>query len=76
VWDENGPAESLKQGLGSLVAATICYFVMTVEYVENLLFLYPELLLVLLAMTIVLGRYSGYRLMEIWRFRGFAKLTN
>ena len=76
VWDENGPAEALKQGLGSLVSATLCYFVMTIEYLENVLFLYPELLLILLAITIVLGRYSGYRLMEIWRFRDFAKLPS
>jgi hypothetical protein len=27
------------------------------------------LLLVVLAMTLLLGRYTGYRLTELWRFR-------
>jgi len=31
------------------------------------------LLLVVLAVILLLGRYSGYRLMELWRFRAFAR---
>lgn len=69
IWDENGPAAALRQGLGSLATATACYFVMNIEYVQHLLFVYPEILLVLLAVTILLGRYSGYRLTELWRSR-------
>ncbi len=76
VWDENGPATALKQGLGSLVAASLCYSVMTIEYLEHLFFVYPEILIVLLAMSILLGRYSGYRLLELWRFREFVKVAN
>ena len=30
---------------------------------------FPELLLLLLAATLLLGRYSGYRLLELRRFR-------
>lgn len=73
VWDENGPAAALQQGLGSLATAAACYFVMTIGYVEHLLFVYPEILLVLLAVSILLGRYSGYRLTELWRFRDLAR---
>lgn len=76
VWDENGPATALKQGLGSLLAATLCHFVMTIGYLEHLFFVYPEILIVLLAISILMGRYSGYRLMELWRFREFVKLAN
>jgi hypothetical protein len=76
VWDENGPATALKQGLGSLMAASLCHFVMTISFLEHLFFVYPEILIVLLAVSILLGRYSGYRLMELWRFREFAKLAN
>lgn len=73
IWDENGPAAAFKQGLGSLAVATVCYFAMSVQYVEHLLFFYPEILLVLMAFTVLLGRYSGYRLTELWRFRDLAK---
>jgi hypothetical protein len=73
IWDENGPGAAFKQGLGSLAVAAVCYFAMSIAYVEHLLFFYPEILLVLLAFTVLLGRYSGYRLTELWRFRELAK---
>jgi len=69
VWDERGPTESLKEGLGSLVVAIFCFLVMSVGFVEHLMFAFPELLLILLAATVLLGRYSGFRLTEIIRFR-------
>ena len=42
---------------------------MSNRYLEHLIFVFPELLLVILAMTLLLGRYTGYRLTELWRFR-------
>jgi hypothetical protein len=33
------------------------------------MFVFPELLLVTLAATLLLGRYTGYRLTELARFR-------
>jgi len=35
-------------------------------------FVFPESLLVLLAATLMLGRYSGYRLVELPRFKVLA----
>ncbi len=69
VWEENGSAEALTQGLGSLLVASLGYLVMSSTLLGHLVFVFPELLLVLLAMTLLLGRYSGYRLSELWRFR-------
>jgi hypothetical protein len=46
---------------------------MNIRAVEHLVFVFPELLLVLLAATLLLGRYSGYRLMDLYRFRELAK---
>jgi len=37
--------------------------------IQYLMFYFPELLLVVLACMILLGRYTGYRLMELRRFR-------
>jgi len=73
VWEERGASEALQQGLGSLLVAALAYLVMTVDYVEHLTFIFPELLLVLLAGILLLGRYSGYRLLELRRFRALVK---
>lgn len=68
-WDESGPREALTAGVGSLVVAIIGYLVMTHPLPAYLAFVFPELLLVLLAATLIMGRYTGYRLSELWRFR-------
>ena len=72
VWEERGASEALQQGLGSLVVAALVYLVMTLRYTEHLFFLFPELMLVLLAATLLLGRYTGYRLLELFRFKVLA----
>jgi hypothetical protein len=69
VWEERGPSEALQQGLGSLVVAAIAYLLMNIEALRHFIFVFPEMLLILLALTILLGRYSGYRLSELIRFK-------
>lgn len=73
VWEERGAGEAMQQGLGSLLVAAAAYSVMRIGYVEHLLFVFPELLLVFLACTLLLGRYKGYRLTELIRFKVFAE---
>jgi hypothetical protein len=34
-----------------------------------MVFIFPEILLLILAAILLLGRYSGYRLLELVRFR-------
>lgn len=72
-WDERGPAHAIREGVGSLVVASLAYVVMTWSRVEHLVFVFPELLLVLFAITLLIGRYSGYRLTELFRFRALAR---
>ena len=72
VWEERGSTEALQQGLGSLIVAAICYAAMDLDIVKHLVFVFPELLLLILAATLLLGRYTGYRLLELYRFRGLA----
>jgi hypothetical protein len=69
IWDERGPAEMLRLGVGSLAVAAVAHLVMVNAYVEHLCLVFPELLLVVLACTLLLGRYSGYRLFDLARFR-------
>jgi len=73
VWEERGATEALQQGLGSLVVAALAHLIMTIKHVEHLTFVFPELLLVLLAGTLLLGRYYGYRLLELRRFKELVK---
>jgi hypothetical protein len=73
VWEERGAREALQQGLGSLMVAAICYAVMGMDYLEHLVFVFPELLLLFLAATLLLGRYRGYRLSEFVRFRALER---
>ena len=69
VWEENGPGDAIRQGLGSLVVAVIGYLAMNIDHIAHLVFVFPESLLILLAVMLLSGRYAGFRLTELWRFR-------
>jgi hypothetical protein len=72
VWEERGAADAMRAGAGSLVVAIVAYIFMGLSWLEHLIFTFPELLLVVLAMVIVVGRYTGYRLSELRRFRALS----
>jgi hypothetical protein len=72
VWEEHGPARAFQEGAGSLATAALAYALMSLHSIEHLMFVFPELLLVLLGITLLLGRYRGYRLLELRRFRAVA----
>ena len=73
VWEERGASTALQQGAGSLLVAVLAYPLLSMELIQQFLFIYTELLLVILAMTLLLGRYTGYRLTELWRFKALSK---
>jgi hypothetical protein len=72
-WEERGPGFAISQAAGSIAIAALAYLVMGQKQLQHVIFVFPELLLVLLAMTLLLGRYSGYRLTELFRFRALAR---
>lgn len=72
VWEERGAADAIRAGAGSIVVAITAYIFMGMAWLEHLIFTFPELLLVILAMVIMAGRYTGYRLSELKRFRALA----
>ncbi len=72
VWDERGAAEAMTQAAGSLGIATIAYLIMSNPYLEHLFYVFPELLLFVVGATLLLGRYKGFRLMELFRFKVLA----
>ena len=73
IWEEDGPREVFIQGGGSLIVAIIACFAMTNSTIGYLTYNFPETLLIILAIIIIVGRYSGYRLSELYRFASFAK---
>lgn len=68
LWEEEGGHEVLMRGGGSLIVAVAAYFAMDNPLVGYLTFNFPELLLVVLSLIILIGRYTGYRLSELMRF--------
>ena len=73
VWEERGPHEALIEAAGTAVIASLAFYIMTLESVQHLVFVFPELLLTVLGLTLLMGRYSGYRLSELIRFRRLAR---
>ena len=72
VWEEHGAMDAMRAGAGSLLLAVVAYLAMGMQWLEHLIFTFPELLLVVLSIVILMGRYSGYRLTELVRFKALA----
>jgi|SRR5690554_610605 len=69
LWEEEGVHEVLTQGGGSLLVAVIAYLLMSIEVINHLSFNFPELNLVILALILMMGQYTGYKLSELRRFK-------
>ena len=72
-WDERGAGTAIREGIGTRLVAGLAYTAMSWPPLEHLVFVYPETLLVLFALALLLGRYAGYRLSELVRFRALAR---
>ena len=69
VWEERGAADAMRAAFGSLIVAIVAYIGMGLGWLEHLIFTFPELLFVILAIVLLAGRYTGYRLLELTRFK-------
>lgn len=76
LWEEEGAHEVLIQGSGSLLVAVISYLLMSLGIVNHLSFNFPELNLVILALILMMGQYTGYKLSELRRFRSMEQFDN
>lgn len=75
LWEEEGPREVMIQGTGSLIVAISAYMLMQIPLVGHLSFNFPELNLVIIALIMLMGQYTGYRLLELRRFRDVEEHT-
>ncbi|MDD5084945.1 MAG: UUP1 family membrane protein [Candidatus Omnitrophica bacterium] len=71
---EDGTRAAFNALGGTAAVAGAAYFLMELHSLRAYLFAFPELLLVVLALLLLLGRYTGIRLTELWRFREFSKI--
>ena len=70
--------ESVRSAAGRLtntvLVALACYGLLNWKSLGWTILRYPESLLLVTAALIGLGKYSGYRLVELWRFRGLGDI--
>ncbi|MBV6752083.1 inactive transglutaminase family protein [Pseudomonas chlororaphis] len=72
-WEERGANHALKVAIGTLFAASLAHLIMTVPELIYFVFTFPAILLILVGFMLAMGRYRGYRLTELVRFKAFLK---
>ncbi|MDG9782403.1 inactive transglutaminase family protein [Metapseudomonas otitidis] len=72
-WEERGGGHAFKVAVGTLFAATLAHLLMTVPELTYFIFTFPAVLLILVGFMLAMGRYRGYRLTELFRFKAFVK---
>ena len=70
-WEESGASDALKKLAASLFVTCLIYMAFKSEYVLHMVYYFPEQILVILSIIILLGNYTGFRLLEFVRFSSF-----
>lgn len=71
--EEDGMAASFRTLLVTVIIAATIALVLSMRAVPRHFFRYPETLGLVMAALLVIGRYTGYRLTELFRFRDFLR---
>jgi hypothetical protein len=70
---EEGMRNALVRAAYTLVVTAAVYPIMRDPRAEHLMFSFPELTLAVMGVLVWIGGYTGYRLMDLVRFRSFAR---
>jgi 7 transmembrane helices usually fused to an inactive transglutaminase/Transglutaminase-like superfamily len=70
---EDGTTSSFRTLLSTMVVAGSIALFLSWRAVSDHMFCYPETLGLIMAVQLLLGRYTGYRLTELLRFRDFLR---
>lgn len=70
-WEERGGGHAMKVAVGTLFAASLAHILMNIEQMIYFVFTFPAVLLILVGFMLAMGRYRGYRLSELIRFKAF-----
>ena len=68
IIEESGLKEALVMAAGSTAVSIITYGIISWDPLQLTFFVYPELILTIAALQVLVGRYTGYRLTELLRF--------
>jgi transglutaminase-like putative cysteine protease len=71
---EDGTAASFQTLLSTMFIAVCIGLLLSMPAVLTHMFRYPETLGLIMAGQLLIGRYTGYRLTELYRFRDFLRL--
>jgi hypothetical protein len=70
---EEGMASAVRR-LASSAFIAICVFpIFRIPALEHLMFGFPELVISVMGLLVMIGGYTGYRAAELWRFRSFVR---
>jgi len=69
LWEEEGGKEVLIQGSGSLIVAVIAYLMMDNTFIRHWAFNFLGVHALIMAAILLMGQYTGYRLLELRRFK-------
>ncbi len=72
VWEERGALTSIREGFGSLMMAALAFLVMSMDILAYWVTVFPEVNLIVLGIIVASGRYTGFRMTELIRFRQLA----
>jgi len=70
---EEGLLSTIKTLLGTFAIAVLGYLLYSIHSLEMLMFTNPELLFSIIGLLILIGKYKGYRLSELIRFRDLVR---
>ncbi len=70
---EDGTSSSFRTLLTTMIIAATIALVLSFHALVNHLFCFPETVGLIMAAQLLLGRYTGYRLSELFRFRDFVE---
>lgn len=70
---EEGLGPALRRLATSTLIACCIYPIFRIEALEHVMFGFPELVISIMGVLVLIGGYSGYRLAELWRFRALVR---
>ena len=73
ITEEAGLREALRTAVGTAAVSSITYWIINWDPLQLMFFLYPELISAVAAFQVLLGRYTGFRLLELSRFRDLGR---
>jgi len=70
--EEEGWRNTLTRVGTTILSVYITYAVIQAKVLQTFLLVFPEMLLIILGLQIAIGKYTGYRFVELFRFRELA----